>query len=82
MPPIRYYLIVYDRRLGQLAEDPPREFTDQEVALSAYDESEQAFRADRNIEVVLVGADSLDTVRQTHSNYFGGDLNSLLAGVS
>lgn len=81
MSPIRYFLIVYDRTLGHLVEDPPREFDDQEVALSAYDEAEQAHRSDRNIEVVLVGADSLDTVRQTHSNYFGGDLSNLFAGV-
>lgn len=80
--PTRYFLIVYDRHRGQLLEEPPREFDDQEVALSAYDKAEQAYRTDRNIEIVLVGADSLETVRQTHSNYFGGDFSELLASVS
>jgi hypothetical protein len=81
MAPIRYFLIVYDRRHGQLVEDPPREFDDQDVALDAYADTERQYGGDRNVEVVVVGADSLETVRQTHSNYFGSDL-SKLAGVS
>lgn len=81
MAPIRFFLIVYDRRAGQLVEDPPREFDDQDVALDAYAAAERQHGDDRNVEVVMVGADSLETVRQTHSNYFGSDL-SKLAGVS
>ncbi|MDQ3671487.1 MAG: hypothetical protein M3364_03485 [Actinomycetota bacterium] len=81
MAPIRYFLIIYDRREGELVEDPPREFGDQDVAFDAYGEAERLYGGDRNVEVVLVGADSLETVRQTHSNYFGSDL-SKLAGVS
>lgn len=80
MAPTRYFLIVYDRHRGLLLEDPPREFDDQDVAIEAYDEAEQEYRTDRNAEIVLVGADSLETVRQTHSNYFGGDLAKLVAG--
>ncbi|MCS7007279.1 MAG: hypothetical protein RMM28_10420 [Thermoleophilia bacterium] len=81
MPPIRYFLIVYDRRRGALLEDPPREFTDEDAAMAAYGNTERAHQDDRNVEVVLVGADSLDTVRRTHSNYFGSELSELLSGV-
>lgn len=45
-------------------------------------EAEQEHRQD-SVEIVLVGADSMDTVRRTHSNYFerGHTLDDLLAGV-
>lgn len=81
MAPIRYFLIVYDRRQGELVDDPPREFDNQDVALDAYAATERQYQDDRNVEVVVVGADSLETVRQTHSNYFGSDLSKLLTGV-
>ena len=41
-------------------------------ALSAYDAAERHFAEQAHIEVVLIGSDSLDTVRRTHANYFGG----------
>ena len=81
MPELRYFLIVYDRARGDLIVDAPRDFDDEEIALEAYAGAESEHRNDRNVEVVLVGADSLDTVRQTHSNYFGGGLAKLVVGV-
>lgn len=71
MAPIRYFLIIYDRHRGQLL-DEPREFQDETIASEAYASAEKEYNGDRNIEVVLVGADSIETVRQTHSNYFDG----------
>jgi hypothetical protein len=29
-------------------------------------------RHDSNLEIVLIGSDSLDTIRSTHGNYFDG----------
>jgi hypothetical protein len=81
MAPIRQFLILYDRRRGELVVDPPQVFDNEDDALEAYRRAEEDGRSDPNVEVVLVGADSLDTVRQTHSNYFGDDLEKLLAGV-
>jgi hypothetical protein len=81
MARMRYFLIVYDRKEGRLVEDPPREFDQEDAATEAYADLERSYLDDRNVEVVLVGADSLDTVRQTHSNYFGSELSELLAGV-
>jgi len=85
MAPMRYFLIVYDRRRGELLIDPPQEFDDELVAAEAYAAEEEKYWTDRNVEVVLIGADSLETVRQTHSNYFSrfsrSDLSKYLAGV-
>jgi hypothetical protein len=37
-------------------------------------ECEATYRGAAGVEIVLIGADSLDTVRQTHAHYFEGDL--------
>ena len=39
-------------------------------AVKAYEELESEHRYDDHVEIVLVGADSLDTVMLTHGNYF------------
>lgn len=66
--PIRHFLLVYDRRAGRLAEQ--REFADASEAAQAYASLEALHRGAADTEVVLLGADSLDTLKQTHSHYF------------
>jgi hypothetical protein len=66
-----HFLIVYDHAEQQLRE--LHEFTDAEKAAAAYADLERRHRDERNLEIVLVGADSIDTIRQTHGNYFDGD---------
>lgn len=43
---------------------------DIDAALAAYAEKERSFLHDPSMEIVLVGSDSMDSVRATHSNYF------------
>lgn len=43
---------------------------DADTAAAAYSAREHEHRDDPRTEVVLVGADSLETVRKTHSHYF------------
>lgn len=45
-------------------------FEDERSAAAAYSRREHELRDDAGAEVVLVGADSLETVRLTHSHYF------------
>lgn len=68
MSPIEHYLIVYDidRSLPAVEELG----TDGEAASRAYAEREREHRFDPHTEVVLLGADSLETVKRTHSSYF------------
>jgi len=65
---IQHFLVVYDvaRSLAAVEEFG----TDYENALQAYAEREAEHRLDTAVEVVLLGADSLDTVKKTHSSYF------------
>ena len=48
-----------------------REFgTDYDAAQRAYEEAERAASGRREVDVVLLSADSLETVKRTHSSYF------------
>lgn len=64
-----HYLLVYDHRTQRLAEEP-RAFADGGEAAAAYAKLEAAHRGDEDLEIVLVGADSLDTIMRTHGHYF------------
>lgn len=46
------------------------EFRNSAQALRAYSEREEQYRDNPRVEVVLLGADSIDAVKVTHSNYF------------
>lgn len=66
---IQHYLIVYDIPTGKAK---VRDFgTEYDAALEAYAEIEGEMRDRDDLDIVLVGADSLETVKRTHSSYFG-----------
>src|SRR5436309_837180 len=50
---------------------------DSDDSAAAYAAWEQRFPQERNFEVVLVGADSVQTIRQTHAPYFGKTANDI-----
>jgi hypothetical protein len=65
---IKHYLVTRDvtRRHTDV-----REFgTDYDAAQHAYQEAEQQARGRPELDVVLLSADSLETIKQTHSSYF------------
>ncbi len=66
---VLHFLLVYDHQRQQLA-STPRQFADGTEAAAAYAEYEAAHRNDANLEIVLVGADSLATIMRTHGHYF------------
>ncbi len=53
---------------------------DETAATDAYSRLERETGDQGDVEVVLVGADSLETVRKTHSHYFSAD-EDVLASV-
>jgi hypothetical protein len=68
--PTRYFLIIFDSERQKLvaATDVG---VDRETALRRYSECEQEYGVSRTrVQIVLVGAESLDTVKRTHSQYF------------
>jgi hypothetical protein len=71
--PIIHFLLVFDHGRQALIE-APREFNDAGEAAAAYEALERKHRGDSNLEIVLVGSDSLETIKQTHGNYFDGEV--------
>lgn len=77
--PTHYYLLVYELETSSLdVTDYGRNVA---AAAAEYDRRERQYRDRPEIEVVLVGADSLETVKKTHSHYFGVSTQSLLTGL-
>ncbi len=68
--PLHHFLLVYDHSAGELVVN--REFERVAAAMEAYEAEEEKHRQDELVEVVLIGSDSLETVKITHPNYFGG----------
>jgi hypothetical protein len=68
------WLIVYDWRAARFAGwsdlggDPA-------AAADAYASFERRYRYEDGYEVVLIGADSTETIKRTHAHYFGKDPN-------
>ena len=67
---INHFLVSYDLSTGKTK---VKFFgTDYDAAQAAYAEAEQANADDEKLDIVLLSADSLETVKQTHSSYFDG----------
>lgn len=64
---IRHFLVIYDVRAAQAT---VREFDDYAEALSAYESIEKKNLGSDDLDIVLLGADSLETIKRTHSSYF------------
>lgn len=69
--PVRL-LIVYARRQGRTL--LMREFTNTRDALQARFAYEREHAFDPNVEVVVIGASTIDHLRRTHSKYFHDEL--------
>jgi len=65
-----HFLILYNTTTQELIEARPLG-EDTALATAAYAAAERECRHRKDIEIVLIGADSLDTIRQTHPHYFG-----------
>lgn len=71
---IQHFLVTFHIPNGSV--EIERFGTDYEAALHAYDEREKEYRdkgRGEDVDMVLLGADSLETVKRTHSSYFGGE---------
>jgi hypothetical protein len=74
--PTNYFILTYNLATREVEVD---EWGADDVgAAAAYTVREQQFQDHDDVEVVLVGADSLDTVKLTHSHYFIQTTSDLL----
>jgi len=80
---IRNFLLVYDRHCGRLVSQ--QDFgNDATAAVAEYQRLERLHRNEAEIDIVLVGSDSIESVMVTHANYFRSgtaDLEEYLRSV-
>jgi len=69
---LHHFLIVFDREAQHILEAD--RFDDGEAAAEKYADMERQYGDQPNIEIVLVGSDSIETVQRTHGNYFGEEV--------
>lgn len=67
---MQHFLLIYDHSKQVLRSS--REFSDDQSdeATQAYQDAEAEHQEDRDIEIVLIGADSIATIMRTHGHYF------------
>jgi hypothetical protein len=65
-----YFLLVYSRSKGELV-GQPLSYPSHAEALRARFRRE-AHTTDPDIEIVVLGGESIESLMQTHSRYFGG----------
>ena len=77
---IQHFLLIYDRREDRLmSHESFGENVD--AAVTAYRAAEIEYQDRSEMDIVLVGSDSLETVRITHSTYFTGAAARVLEQV-
>jgi hypothetical protein len=67
---LEHFILVYDHAADKLIEEIPFGH-DSDSAVKTYSDLEQEYRTRKSIEIVLVGSDSIETIKKTHANYFG-----------
>jgi hypothetical protein len=65
---LQYFLLIYSRSHRML--ETVQSFSDRDDAGRAYTAAERGARGNDDLEVVLIGSDSLDTIKKTHGQYF------------
>ncbi|MCX4386943.1 hypothetical protein OG777_08380 [Micromonospora peucetia] len=65
---MNHYLVVFDRRAGKIVRSS--EFSDAGRALDARFQAEVEYQANKDVEVVVLGAASWDALIKTHARYF------------
>lgn len=69
--PLVHFLLVYDRQQQKLVFE--KSYADPAEALHAYETMEEKHHYERHMEIVLVGADSIETIMLTHGNYWAAE---------
>ena len=74
--PQEYFVLVYNVPHMHVEVHSFKE--DRELAVAQYAALEGQYRLDDETEVVIVGADSIETIHKTHSHYFATAAEDLL----
>lgn len=77
--PTNYYLLIYEAAAADLQVEEYG--SDGPAAAAEYTKREHLYWDRPDVEVVLVGADSLETIKKTHAHYFAASVQSLLGDL-
>ncbi len=69
---VKHFLFVYDRRADRLISNECYG-GDAKKATTEYRAAEILYAGKPWIDIVLIGSDSLETIKQTHRTYFEGE---------
>lgn len=76
---MKQFVIVFDRPKGDILEIIEFPDSDRESALRVLFERENRYRTNNDIEVVMLGAQSFETLKRTHMRYFKGEIQKSIA---
>lgn len=79
-PSIQHFILVFDRKAGRLV-DQLNYGAEAKNAVKKYEALEEEYRHEPHMDIVLVGSDSIETVKITHANYFDGSARDVFADV-
>jgi hypothetical protein len=65
---VPYFLLAYDRPRGEILRQ--QEFGSWQEGLPARFEAEREYAGSPDVEIVLLGAESIEALRATHRRYF------------
>lgn len=77
---IQHFILVFDRHQGHLV-DQLNFGSKAKEAVEKYEELEELYRHEPYMDIVLVGSDSIETVKVTHANYFDGSARDTYADI-
>lgn len=80
MSPVQHFILVFDRNAGHLVEQIPFG-THRAAAVARYGEIEKEYRNSPHMDILLVGSDSIETIKVTHANYFEDSVPDQYADV-
>jgi hypothetical protein len=72
---IKHFLVIYDPAGGKT--EVQRFGVDYDAAQAAYAAAERTNGVEGKLDIVLLSADSLETIKQTHSSYFSDGASRL-----
>jgi hypothetical protein len=67
---LHHFVIVFDGTAGRVLETRAFDDSDVAAALDVYRDTEARYQDTAGVQVVLISADSLETVQRTHRNYW------------
>lgn len=79
---IQHFLLIFNHDEGHLI-DMVEFGQNSDAAVAAYSDAEGKYKDEKAIEIVLIGSDSIETVKLTHANYFDGTVavSKYLTGI-